>query len=544
MKKIILLIVFLFSISFSYSYVEEFEIELDPESPRVNESVDLTVRAVDDQGEVVQDYNGDILMMVENAGMDDVSFPSDGIYTFSDEDQGEVVFDRGLEFHDTSDITDEGYFDLVVEDMFDEDVYGKLEVEVFSEEDDQEWDIDILSPSEGDEYYDDSLEVIGQTDAPNTQFDIYLNGNLVESGTTDSDGGFDTNIDGLTDGENEVYVSLMDGGDTMAESDTITFYYEEQELEDFKDIIITPEEGIKEGETVTVQVETGEDIEDVQLTIDGVGEYSMNNVEDGFFEVDATIDEVGTFPVHVETIYQGESANFEEVDSVSVSQEGSISSFRYEQYPEEDEMYFSWNYDGKYVEFKLVYADSQDNLNDKDQREEVIVEDNEVVLEGFDFEEDYYVKVFELDDQQDKTGVYSDVSFVEGGMMGAASCRVRGIELSIEKDGDDHYLVWDEVEGAEKYNVYMSEDGDTTSISDMEKVAETEDTKFKYPFDPDAEEVSYNWYAVEADCEDGERSQIGDVERVQVGPFLNFVMFVLISVFLYLLYNLYVYTRE
>lgn len=544
MKKIILLIVFLFSISFSYSYVEEFEIELDPESPRVNESVDLTVRAVDDQWEVVQDYNGDILMMVENAWMDDVSFPSDWIYTFSDEDQWEVVFDRWLEFHDTSDITDEWYFDLVVEDMFDEDVYWKLEVEVFSEEDDQEWDIDILSPSEGDEYYDDSLEVIWQTDAPNTQFDIYLNWNLVESWTTDSDWGFDTNIDGLTDWENEVYVSLMDGGDTMAESDTITFYYEEQELEDFKDIIITPEEWIKEGETVTVQVETWEDIEDVQLTIDWVGEYSMNNVEDWFFEVDATIDEVWTFPVHVETIYQWESANFEEVDSVSVSQEWSISSFRYEQYPEEDEMYFSWNYDWKYVEFKLVYADSQDNLNDKDQREEVIVEDNEVVLEWFDFEEDYYVKVFELDDQQDKTWVYSDVSFVEWWMMWAASCRVRGIELSIEKDWDDHYLVWDEVEWAEKYNVYMSEDWDTTSISDMEKVAETEDTKFKYPFDPDAEEVSYNWYAVEADCEDWERSQIWDVERVQVWPFLNFVMFVLISVFLYLLYNLYVYTRE
>ena len=130
MKTLILFISSIFLLAFSYADVDTFEIEVDPSSPSVNKAADLTIRAVDADWNVVPDYDWDVLMILENWGMQDAEFPSDWIYGFKSEDQWEVVFTKWLTFRSSSEDTDEWVFNLTVEDMFDEEISWTTEVEV------------------------------------------------------------------------------------------------------------------------------------------------------------------------------------------------------------------------------------------------------------------------------------------------------------------------------------------------------------------------------------------------------------------------------
>ena len=66
----------------------------------------------------------------------------------------------------------------------------------------------------------------------------------------------------------------------------------------------------------------------------------------------------------------------------------------------------------------------------------------------------------------------------------------------------------------------------------MSLVGETNEPIFEYPFDPNAAADQYAWYAVEAVCNpDGSQQQLGDFEKVKVGPEQT-LMIMLLSVLL------------
>lgn len=46
------------------------------------------------------------------------------------------------------------------------------------------------------------------------------------------------------------------------------------------------------------------------------------------------------------------------------------------------------------------------------------------------------------------------------------------------------------------------------SLDAMQRVAETSDTKFMYPFDAQSEQDEYAYYAVQAICDSGQSPQI------------------------------------
>lgn len=71
--------------------VSTFVVQLSPTSTSVNEALDLTVKAVDSDGNVVKDYAGDIFIDLTSSSTaidsQDYTLPSDGIYTFVASDQ-------------------------------------------------------------------------------------------------------------------------------------------------------------------------------------------------------------------------------------------------------------------------------------------------------------------------------------------------------------------------------------------------------------------------------------------------------------------------
>lgn len=78
--------------------ISSFVVQLSPTSTAVNEAIDLTVKAVDENGNVVKDYAGDIFIDLSSldtaVDSQDYTLPSDGIYTFVAGDQGVKTFSK------------------------------------------------------------------------------------------------------------------------------------------------------------------------------------------------------------------------------------------------------------------------------------------------------------------------------------------------------------------------------------------------------------------------------------------------------------------
>lgn len=97
------------------------------------------------------------------------------------------------------------------------------------------------------------------------------------------------------------------------------------------------------------------------------------------------------------------------------------------------------------------------------------------------------------------------------------TCYPETIELKVKKMADKYYLVWEPIEHADSYIVYRA-DQSVSSTSQMSVVATTKDTKFEYPFDKMSKVDKWAWYAVEAVCENNDQKQVGDMQKVKVGP--------------------------
>ena len=106
----------------------------------------------------------------------------------------------------------------------------------------------------------------------------------------------------------------------------------------------------------------------------------------------------------------------------------------------------------------------------------------------------------------------------------------------IRKIWDKYFLVRDEVENATKYEIYRS---DWEDMSDKKLVWETTETRFEYFFDKYAEKDQYAFYQVQAICADGSNVAIDNAQKVQVWPFENTMLIIIITLFLYAVYKLY-----
>lgn len=76
---------------------DAFIVEVSPSSFDVNEAVDITIKAVTANGDIVKTYQGDVFIEIEGiVDTADYTVPSDGLYTFLPEDQGVKLFSKGL----------------------------------------------------------------------------------------------------------------------------------------------------------------------------------------------------------------------------------------------------------------------------------------------------------------------------------------------------------------------------------------------------------------------------------------------------------------
>lgn len=156
------------------------------------------------------------------------------------------------------------------------------------------------------------------------------------------------------------------------------------------------------------------------------------------------------------------------------------------------------------------------------------------------------MQITPVDASSTQIGEPSDIILVEPTKGSAPICRVDGIRVITKKIADNYYLTWDKIDGADRYIIYRSDVpmNGNNGIVGMQKMGETADSKFEYPFDPRAQKDAYAYYAVVAMCSDGTALQVDGTQKVKVGPTQNILFMLLISSLLFGLYKLNVGTRK
>jgi hypothetical protein len=241
--------------------VVQFEI-IAPPTARINEAIDITVRAVDKDNKVVTGYRGSVIFVPENFG-DIVPMPGRSI-TFGAEDNGEKKFSKGVTFKTA----------------------GKQKVNIVDVADDISWEalinveasiiqsgttleeLTIISPVKDSKVTSEVIAISGKT-RKNSKVTFSLNGQDVGSVLSDESGIFTKSLTGITQAKNTLSASLVDGaGTVIGKSPEIPFEKIEGSVA-YITTTVLPKTSVESGDELSFTVEAEKGLKEALLVIDG-----------------------------------------------------------------------------------------------------------------------------------------------------------------------------------------------------------------------------------------------------------------------------------
>lgn len=264
---------------------------------QVGKGTDMTVTAVDKNEKTVRDYHGQIIIQSTDRF---ATLPNNGgTYTFSDADEGEKKFDKGLIFSETGSHTITVYdFDGVTVSP---NIKGEAEIKVTDEviaptpsptdtpgiaappspPPPPDTQLEIKKPEDGSKFGGSSVITITGTGQANTDLKIFLDDTKVVDGNeqdviipVDADGFFSYELKGVADGNHKVYVQMVESPDQN--SATVNFLVDATAPE-FKDISIFPTGTLQKGQAFTITIFSEPDLASATVRIGSTGTVSNLN---------------------------------------------------------------------------------------------------------------------------------------------------------------------------------------------------------------------------------------------------------------------------
>ncbi len=516
---------------------DAFLVEVVPSSFDVNEAVDITIKAVTADGSIIKDYLGDIFIEIEGiVDTADYTVPSDGLYTFLTEDQGMKLFSKGLT------IKRSGTFAVKVSDIINDTIIGERTIIVGSTPDDTaKEEINIISPVAGGIEKNSIANVLANVPSlPNAPYQIYVNNISVSQGMTTSNGDISAYVSGIQEGDNILQIKVMNASnEVIGESNVISFKYEPINDGVFNSITIDPTGKLKQGQIANFTVKTSDSVTSAQLKLSDGKNIPMEKQTAGTFTKEINIDSKGQIQIDVDLIVLGQTKSYTGVANLFVEEGVGIGKIRiYSDSIDKTKLNVTRETIGTIPQYRINYGTSENNLNLS-----VVVQTEEVIIENLAIGEMYYFQITPLDDTGTPMGTASEITETKIGEE--SSCVVVGITITTGQVGDKYYLMRDEVQNVEKYIIYRS-DFETNDASQMQKIGETTGTMFEYPFTPNpaSRQYKYAYYVVEAACKDGTNIKIDNTKKIVVGPAENIMLIILISLFGYITYRLYNYSKS
>jgi len=335
---------------------------------------------------------------------------------------------------------------------------------------------------------------------------------------------------------------------------------------------------------MTFTITTAEEVGSAMLKFGDNAPVPTTKQSAGVFVKDITFDEPATYPIDVILTINGKTETFLDVETITINDElRKITSLITTPDPSTTTARLDRTYVGKIDYFKVTYGTSQTNL-----RLSVTSTTPTTTLLIAEPTLTYYAQVFPVNERGETIGEPSDIVAIPplkekepicgNGIIEppetcddanlrnddgcstlcqieipeeepthngaevispsqpiipqASTCYPEGIQISSTQVGDQYYIVRTPVPKAKGYQIYRS-DQPVGSIDQMIMIGNTNETRYAYPFNPNAEVDTYAWYAVKAICENDEVKPVGDMTMVKVGPEKTLIILMLASLFVF-----------
>ena len=238
--------------------IDHFEVKLSPENSKVGEALDLEIEAVDKNNNIIDDYNGTILIFSESDP--EAELPSaleENTYTFSASDQWKIKFENAVKFKA------KWNQDIYIYDLNDDTVLWIWEAVIEEDEKETLLDIEILSPESWLTIPNNTINLSG-TSKKNHTIKLIINGTTELLVTTNNQWLFEKTIEDLQNGENTFRAQVLNSDEEVVwESDEVKISVESN-LPRLKNIKTTPEQ---------IEAENSFDIE--IITTEGLSEVNV-----------------------------------------------------------------------------------------------------------------------------------------------------------------------------------------------------------------------------------------------------------------------------
>jgi len=509
-----------------------FVIQVEPSSFDLNVPVDVTIKAVNSNWDLVKDYEWDVFIDVEwSLDTTDYTVPSEWLYTFVPQDQGIKTFSKGLI------IKKAGTFTVIASDITDDAIKWEKTIIVWSSSSSVSVKkIIINTPIKDSIEKTEVLEVVWwSSDLPNSPLELYLNDQLAYQWITSEIGWFTAYITGLQKGENTLQAKILDINNVVLwESDIINFTYSSLTDWTFNSIQVIPDNIIKAGTKVTFRVSTSDTVTSATIRLSNGRSAPMDLVSAWVFTKDIMIDTEGKIDVSLDLLVAWQKKEYNNVTKLVVEKWTKIGKVRiFWDSVYKNKLTLTWDVEGAEAAKYDVNFGTQENSLDQSE----IVTKKELILEDLTIWQTYFFKIIPLDINWEVIWIASDIVQATIWETSESSCTVQWITVSEMTIWDRYYLTRNAIQNVEKYIIYRSE-RETSDVTKMQKVAEVTENRFEYPFNKSAKQEKYSYYAVQAICKDGKALVIQDIKKVQTGPVENFLLLLFIAIFLYSGYRL------
>ena len=491
-----------------------FAVSVNPSTVKVWQPADLTIKALDSNGDVLTDYKWDVIITVtdkdwQELDITDYTVPNDGTYEFTDEDQWIHTFTKWLIINKAGD------FKVVVTD-FDTWKSGSAPIKVVSSDATVEGQgVKIITPQNNEVITTSSLSVAWKAENyKNSKLQVLIDWKVVAEGLVNADGSFQVEVDGIKNWDHTLQVQILDiNWDVVAKSKKINFKAQiKKKL--FSKVEILPSNQVSQWTKVTVNVTVDPSVNQAVLHVTNYGDYPMDRSSTTTFTTQFVANTPGKFDISLTlNTTDGKTKNYQNIAKLVVLERIAVTDVKFVRDNNEKTISLNWKFTGQVPKFKVLYGTG--GLNKLTETK--IVNENKLVLKNIDPALTYYVKIIPVDDNGNQIGDASKTIVIEPNLQKAASCKIDNIKVSVVRRNGANYLVWPSAgSGIVAYEIYQG-----STPNNLELVATLKPSsknQYKLPYDANAKKVKYAYFAVKAKCSDNSLKQIDKAKKVKVWP--------------------------
>lgn len=246
---------------------DHFEIKTSPESFGVNESVDLTLRALWDDGKTYTEYKW--VIMVYSTTESSLALPNDGTYEFTDVDAWIKKFEDSLKFSSAwehiLEVLDTNSYETLWTITF--NVKDSASVDTATVVENGDWEkVEVTYPTPNLTIWKSEITVTWIS-KENHKLTISVNDEKKGEAISNDKWEFSFDLKDLVDGENTLTVSILDADENeIGKSDALIFSIDSQ-LPLVIDFGVSPDTVVEAGETLTITLKSNPGLVESKITL-------------------------------------------------------------------------------------------------------------------------------------------------------------------------------------------------------------------------------------------------------------------------------------